>query len=135
MTTTHRIHSKMIRTKYLKDLNEQWRGLTVAYDLGFVEGDAMLATAVWRNICKGDEDVDLRRLAEIVSYMRSVLASLDQMDDQSIANANIVFEDPGNESDLVEKPSRLVLADDSPPATGQYKKAPVMAEKAYDLRP
>ena len=108
MIMMHRINSRMTRSKYLKDLFNQWRGLTFAYDEGLIKGDAVLASAVWRNVCKGDDGVDLRRLAEIVSYMRSVLAAFDGMEDAVIASGDVVFEDPSTEEGLVKSRSRLL---------------------------
>ena len=119
MITMHRINARMTRSKYLKDLFNQWRGLTFAYDEGLVKGDAVLASAVWRNVCKGDDSIDLRRLAEIVSYMRSVLAAFDAMEDGVIASGDIVFEDPSTEESLVKSRSRLLdpLMDKKPHKT------------------
>ena len=108
MVTHHRMNAKMIRSRYLKDLFVQWRGLTFAYDEGLMKGDAVLAAAVWRNVCKGDENVDLRRLAEIVSYMRSVLAGFDGMSDEVIAAGDIVFVDPASEESLVKSRSKMM---------------------------
>ena len=108
MILSHRINARMIRSRYLKDLFNQWRGLTFAYDEGLMKGDAVLASAVWRNVCKGDDSVDLRRLAEIVSYMRSVLAGFDTMSDEVIATGDVVFGDPSSEEGVVKIRSRLM---------------------------
>ena len=108
MVVLHNISSRMLRNRYLKDLFVQWRGLTAAYDEGLVKGDAVLATAVWRNIFKGDEDVDLRRLGQVVSYMRSVLSKLDAMGDEVIASGDVVFGDPGSEAALVRVRSKMM---------------------------
>jgi cytochrome b pre-mRNA-processing protein 3 len=110
MTSYHAIHSSMMRNRYLKDLFEQYRGLTVAYDQGLVKGDATLATAVWRNVCKGEKDVDLQGLAQIVSYMRSVVSNLEKMGDQAIVSGDVVFGDPGEEEAWVKVKSRSLEA-------------------------
>jgi cytochrome b pre-mRNA-processing protein 3 len=70
MDTLHSIASRSIRSKYLKDLFLQWRGVLVSYDEGLVRGDAVLASAVWRNIFGGREDVDPVRLAMVVAFLR-----------------------------------------------------------------
>ncbi len=68
------------------------------YDEGLAKGDdAVLATAVWRNIFRADEEVDLRGVGVVVSYIRGVLKGLDSMEDQGIAAAEVVFGDPGGE--------------------------------------
>ena len=87
----------------------------------------MLAAAVWRNICKGDENVDLQRLTEIVSYIRSVLAGFDAMPDDVIAQGDIVFGDPSSEAQVVGTLSGMVEAArkteyTKAPATTQVKK-------------
>jgi cytochrome b pre-mRNA-processing protein 3 len=70
METLHSITSRGARSKYLKDLFQQWRGVLVSYDEGLVKGDAVLASAVWRNVFSGKEDVDPVRLAMVVAYLR-----------------------------------------------------------------
>ena len=116
MVVLHNISSRMIRNRYLKDLFVQWRGLTARYDEGLVQGDALLATAVWRNIFKGDAEVDLRRLGQVVSYMRNVLSKLDAMDDKGIASGDVVFGDPESEAALVRVRSKMM---DQPFAEGK----------------
>lgn len=107
MTINHNIVSRAIRNNYLKDLFAQWRGLTIGYDEGMMEGDATLAAALWRNVCSSKEDVNLVGLAEVVSYVRSVLKGLESMDDKDIASGQVVFEDPFGERDVVSLRSRL----------------------------
>ena len=90
------------RQTNLKDLFTQWRGLQTGYDEGLVRGDAVLATAVWRNIFKGDPNVDWRSVAEVVAYMRHLLHILGNMSDAEIANGDLVFAgNPGSEKPLV----------------------------------
>ena len=79
-----------------------------AYDEGLVKGDAVLAAAVWRNVFKGDEEVDLRGLGEVVNYMRSVLGKLDGMKDEDVASGELVFGDPGAEGALVRERSKMM---------------------------
>src|SRR5271170_1846638 len=91
MTINHNMHARGTRIKYLKDLFIQWRGLLVAYDEGLAKGDAMLAAAVWRNVFKANEEVDLRGLAQIVSYMRRTLKGLDSVLDGQLMGARLEF--------------------------------------------
>ncbi|KAK4106765.1 hypothetical protein N658DRAFT_555563 [Parathielavia hyrcaniae] len=84
MEDVHDLTSRMIRQRYLKDLFVQWRGLILAYDEGIVKGDAMLASAVWRNLFKAREDVDLRALAAVVAAMRAGLSKLGEMADDAV---------------------------------------------------
>ena len=114
MVMTHNIAARSIRNKYLKDLYVQWRGLLAGYDEGLIKGDAVLATAVWRNIFKGEQDVDFRGVGEIVSYIRGVLKGLEETDDDGIATGEVVFGVPGTERDGVLLKSRMMDASGRP---------------------
>ena len=81
---THNITKTMTRQAYLQDLYEQWRGLLFSYDQGVIDGDAALAAAIWRNVFRGDPDVDARQLAAIVCWMRRCLYILERLPDPMI---------------------------------------------------
>ncbi|KAL8783943.1 MAG: hypothetical protein Q9213_004273 [Squamulea squamosa] len=104
----HNIQARTIRNKYLKDLFTQWRGLLAGYDEGLVKGDAVLATAVWRNVFGGREGVDLVGLGEVVSYLRGVLKGLDGMEDEVVADGEIQFGDPRTQRKVVEIRSKMM---------------------------
>ncbi|KAI1435497.1 hypothetical protein GGR50DRAFT_312823 [Xylaria sp. CBS 124048] len=108
MDVNHGISARALRGRYLKDLFVQWRGVIAAYDEGVAKGDAVLASAVWRNVFKAREDVDLRNLAAIVSWMRLSLKMLDQMpDDALFPRASSALRWPAkNELPVVDKPVR-----------------------------
>jgi cytochrome b pre-mRNA-processing protein 3 len=108
MEINHNMHSRGTRQKYLKDLFIQWRGLLAAYDEGLVKGDAVLAAAIWRNIFKADENVNVKSLAIIVSYMRRALRGLDSVPDGSLASGLIGFGSPAAELDVVELRSKTM---------------------------
>lgn len=116
MDVSHGIDSRGLRHRYLKDLFVQWRGIVAAYDEGIAKGDAVLASAVWRNVFKGREDVDVRAVAAIVSWMRLSLKMLDQMSDEALfARAATALRWPAkNEFPNVDKPTRQ-LADQLAP--------------------
>ena len=125
MDLVHNVYSRSIRQRYLKDLFTTWRGNVLAYDEGLAKGDAVLAAAVWRNIFRASEDVDLRSLAAIVSWMRLCLKNLDQMQDPALLyHGASVFKWPvKSELTLVDRPSKLLdglLGDKTPaPATNR----------------
>ncbi|KAL9603481.1 MAG: hypothetical protein Q9219_001168 [cf. Caloplaca sp. 3 TL-2023] len=102
MVREHNVYSRMIRNKYLKDLFTQWRGVLAAYDEGLLKGDAVLATAVWRNIFSGREDLDMKGLGAVVSYTRGVLKGLEGMGDEEFGMGDIEFGDPGSQMKVVE---------------------------------
>jgi len=123
MTINHNMHARGTRIKYLKDLFIQWRGLLVAYDEGLAKGDAMLAAAVWRNVFKANEEVDLRGLAQIVSYMRRTLKGLDSVLDGQLMGARLEFGNPKAESSVVALRSKLMdLTFEKAPGKGQLGK-------------
>ncbi|KAI0446119.1 hypothetical protein F4803DRAFT_547636 [Xylaria telfairii] len=118
MDLSHGISSRALRGKYLKDMFVQWRGVIAAYDEGIAKNDAVLASAVWRNVFKAREDINVRDLAAIVSWMRLSLKMLDQMPDEALfARAGTALRWPAkNEYAVVDKPTRL-LADQLAPNT------------------
>jgi cytochrome b pre-mRNA-processing protein 3 len=125
MVVNHNMHARGTRNKYLKDLFIQWRGLLAAYDEGVVKGDAVLAAAIWRNVFKATEDVDIKGLAQIVSYMRRALKGLDSISDERLMSAGLQFGSPKDEASVVALKSKMM---DLP-----FEKAPgkpLPAEKA-----
>ncbi|KAI0552028.1 hypothetical protein F4679DRAFT_117467 [Xylaria curta] len=118
MDLGHGISSRGLRNRYLKDLFVQWRGIVAAYDEGIAKNDAVLASAIWRNVFKAREDINIRDLAAIVSWMRLSLKMLDQMPDEALfARAGTALRWPAkNEFAVVDKPTR-VLADQLAPKT------------------
>ena len=109
MVLVHNIAASSQRKKYLKDLYMQWRGLMTGYDEGLIHGDAVLATAVWRNIFNGDENVDFRGVGEVVSYIRGVLKGLDDLPTESITSGEVTFGSPETEREGVLRKSRLMI--------------------------
>ncbi|KAH8805620.1 ubiquinol-cytochrome C chaperone-domain-containing protein [Xylogone sp. PMI_703] len=108
MVVNHNIHARGARNSYLKDLYIQWRGLLAAYDEGVMKGDAVLAAAVWRNIFKANEDVDIKGLAQIVSLMRRTLKDLDELDELDFKMNPWEFGNPAEELKTVELKSSLM---------------------------
>ncbi|EHL00459.1 putative protein CBP3, mitochondrial [Glarea lozoyensis 74030] len=90
------------------DVFVQWRGVLAAYDEGLAKNDAVLAGALWRNVFKASEDVDIVKLAMIVSFMRRTLNKLDAMDDMMIMQAKLEFSSPDMEKELVAKKSKAL---------------------------
>lgn len=92
MATLHHLVARSVRSRYLKDLFVQWRGCIAAYDEGLVRGDAVLATAVWRNVFKAVEGVDAVSLAMVVAYVRRAVQMVDAMRDDDIARGAVRFD-------------------------------------------
>jgi cytochrome b pre-mRNA-processing protein 3 len=81
MVLLHTIEARGIRNRYLKDLFMQWRGCIAAYDEGLVKGDATLGAAIWRNLFKGEEQVDWEKVAVVVAYMRRCISMIGEYKD------------------------------------------------------
>ncbi|KAK6865120.1 hypothetical protein PG995_001648 [Apiospora arundinis] len=129
MDLTHGITARGLRQRYLKDLFVTWRGILAAYDEGVVRGDAVLASAVWRNVFSASADVDVRSVAAVVSWMRLCLKMLDQMPDEALfSQASATFKWPAkNELNVVDKPAREL--------EGLLPNAPAVAAKAKAEEP
>ena len=114
MTTQHAIVANSVRSKYLKDLFLQWRGLTAGYDEGMIKGDAVLATAIWRNIFKADDDADFVKIGEVVSYFRALLRGLETVSDGELESAALLFNDPasGKSAITIKKMNPVSLRDE-----------------------
>ena len=108
MMINHGMHARGTRNKYLKDLFIQWRGLLAAYDEGLSKGDAVLAAAIWRNVFKASEDVDIKKLSLIVSYMRRALKGLDAAADEQVMRAQLEFGNPSDEASVVALKSQML---------------------------
>lgn len=108
MAVYHGMSARSIRNRYLKDLFVQWRGVLTAYDEGLIKGDAVLATAIWRNIFDADESVDAERVAQLVGWFRKSLRDLDRLQDAEIASGEIGFQDPEGLLGVVGKESKLL---------------------------
>jgi cytochrome b pre-mRNA-processing protein 3 len=87
MVLLHGMSARGVRNRYLKDLFLQWRGVLAAYDEGLVKGDAVLGSAVWRNLFKGSEDVDWERVAQVVGFIRASVRLLARVGDGEISRA------------------------------------------------
>ena len=110
MVVWHRLAARGVRNKYLKDLAQQWRGVLFSYDEGVIRGDAVLAAAVWRNVFKGDEGVDLEDLALVTAFLRGQLRMLDGLSDVEVGEGMVRFQDPGTFRAVVGRESGLMKA-------------------------
>ena len=106
MAMWHGMVARGVRNKYLKDLWLQWRGILLSYDEGLINGDAVLAAAIWRNVFKASEGTDVADLALVTAYMRQQLKMLDGLSDQEIAEGRVKFGDPGQLKGLVGRESK-----------------------------
>lgn len=109
MQVNHGMSSRMIRSGHLNSLFMTWRGVMLAYDEGLVKGDAVMAAAVWRNVFGSREDVDMRHVAAVVSYMRRSVKQLDNMLDPALLyhGASVFKTPPTADLALVDEPVSL----------------------------
>lgn len=108
MVISHNMEARGTRNKYLKDLFIQWRGLLFAYDEGLVKGDAALASAVWRNVWKANEDVDIKGLTKVVAFMRKSIMDLEATEELDLQMGKWEWSDPEEMKALVGKKSPLM---------------------------
>lgn len=100
MATWHGMSARGVRNKNLKDLWTQWRGVQLAYDEGLIKGDAVMGTAVWRNVFKADPNVDLKDLGIVTAYIMRELQRLGKLDDMTVTEGKVRF---GNPRTIVEE--------------------------------
>ncbi|KAK5135530.1 hypothetical protein LTR08_005165 [Meristemomyces frigidus] len=105
MAVWHGMTSRTVRNKHLKDLWLQWRGLLLSYDEGLIKGDAVLATAIWRNLFKSSEEADIADVALVTAYMRKQLKRLEGMEDQVFAAGEVTFNDVATIKHIAAKES------------------------------
>lgn len=91
MVTWHAMSSRPARNKALKEMFNLWRGVQLGYDEGLVKGDAVFATAVWRNLFKGLEGVEVGDLARVSAYMRREIFELGKVGDEVICEGRVKF--------------------------------------------
>ena len=109
MISHHNISARSIRNKYLKDYFQQWRGLQAGYDEGLLKGDAVLGTAIWRNVFGAREDVDWKDVGNVVSYVRGCIKALEQMSDEMVTSGGgVAFGDPSSETEGVLRRSQMM---------------------------
>ncbi|KAH3688658.1 hypothetical protein WICPIJ_000349 [Wickerhamomyces pijperi] len=94
------VNSSRISDQYLKDYNSQLRGIVCSYDEGFATDDAVLATALWRNLFNAREEVDFVKLEAAVKYVRGQLYILSMMSDREFALGKFRFVPP---QEIVER--------------------------------
>ncbi|KAJ0168095.1 3-oxoacyl-[acyl-carrier-protein] synthase, mitochondrial [Colletotrichum tanaceti] len=104
MHLNHGMTSSALRQRYLKEIFVQWRGLIAAYDEGVVKDDRVLAAAVWRNLFKSREDVDMRQVAAVVGWMRATLQDFEAapVEDLLVSPANVFKRDVRDMLQLVD---------------------------------
>lgn len=100
MATWHGMSARGVRNRNLKDLWTQWRGVQLAYDEGLIKGDAVMGTAVWRNVFKADPNVDLKDLGIVTAYIMRELQRLGKLDDMTVTEGKVRF---GNPRTIVEE--------------------------------
>lgn len=107
-----KVYSSRISDQYLKDYNDQLRGLVCSYDEGFATDDATLATALWRNLFNARANIDVSHLEASVKYVREQLYVLSKMSDRDFATGKFKFVEPDQvvlrftaeqERDIVER--------------------------------
>ncbi|WBW74960.1 mitochondrial respiratory chain complex III assembly protein Cbp3 [Schizosaccharomyces osmophilus] len=98
----YRINSDRITGMYLKDLFQQQTGAIFGYDQSMLGNDAVLATAIWRNLFAGSQNVDLSILAEIVAFVRlNVFELSNTSNEEFMTRRDALFIPPGQQIEKV----------------------------------
>lgn len=103
-----RIRSGSIIERYRKDFNLQLRGSVMSYDEGFYLDDATLASALWRNLFAGRQEIDPTHLEQLVHYIRTQLYVLENVSDFDFSRGRFHFINPAlryqplSDSDILE---------------------------------
>ncbi|EPY50573.1 ubiquinol cytochrome-c reductase assembly protein Cbp3 [Schizosaccharomyces cryophilus OY26] len=98
----YRINSDRITGMYLKDLFQQQTGAIFGYDQSMLGNDAVLATAIWRNLFAGSHNLDLTILAEIVAFVRLNVFELSKIsNDEFMSSRDALFIPPGQQIEKV----------------------------------
>ncbi|KAF3171355.1 Protein cbp3, mitochondrial [Orbilia oligospora] len=103
LTDRHKVTNKSKRQKMLKELYEHFQYTILSYDEAFIRGDAWMAAAIWQNVFLMREDMDFRKLAMVVSYVRRILSGLEKLDEETILTAQVYFGNPLEEATTVDK--------------------------------
>jgi hypothetical protein len=91
----YNIKSQRFIQKQMKQLYENFRGLTVAYDEGILVNDAVLAAAFWRNLFQSTPNtVDFEKLAKIVNYFGKNMKLLDMSGQEAFQTGEFGFLSP-----------------------------------------
>lgn len=85
------ITNSRIYERYLKDLISFHYGCVLAYDEGFDTNDAILASAIWRNIYTMNEDVRPVQLENMVGYVRQQMSNLYKQDAENLFKGRITL--------------------------------------------
>ncbi len=94
------IRSGTIRTKYLKDFHSQMIGIVASLDEALAsKSDAVLASAIWRNVFNGDKNIDIVKLEAVIRYVRMQLYVLDKISDRAFGFGDFEFVSPAETVD------------------------------------
>lgn len=109
------VQSGRIIDTYLKDFNDQLKGIVLSYDEGLITDDATLAALVWRNLFNGERNVDIVHIEAMVRYIRMQLYVLDKISDREFGFGKFEFVKPNevvkvlNEEELSQIRERVRL--------------------------
>ena len=89
------IKSQRFIQNLMKELHQDFTGLTIGYDEGLVKNDAVLAAAFWRNLFQhSPSTVDFEKLAKIVNYFWKNVKLLDLSGQEAFSAGEFGFLSP-----------------------------------------
>lgn len=78
------VHSGKIINESLKEFNQEFRGLIVAYEEGLLSDDMTLASAFWRNWVSDKTLTDPQVLSLLVEYVRKQVKEMDKSNTEAL---------------------------------------------------
>jgi len=88
------IDNPIVLSSELKNLANIYYGFVVGLDEGLVEGDAVLADALWRNVWHMEENCTPQRLHSLVQYVKREMSNLDQTEGRLIFGGIVRWGEP-----------------------------------------
>lgn len=84
------VNSGTILNKSLKEFNQEFRGLIIAYEEGLLSDDMTLASAFWRNWVSDKTLTNPQVLSLLVEYVRQQVKEMDKSNTEALlATGNI----------------------------------------------
>lgn len=77
--------------KHMADLISSFYGTLLALDEGVYKGDAVLASAVWRNVFGCSQDVKAAEVLQAMEYVRRELQKMESVDRDVLLSGEDVF--------------------------------------------
>eukprot|EP01116_Phalansterium_solitarium_P012017 TRINITY_DN27953_c0_g1_i1.p1 TRINITY_DN27953_c0_g1~~TRINITY_DN27953_c0_g1_i1.p1 ORF type:complete len:304 (-),score=56.58 TRINITY_DN27953_c0_g1_i1:88-999(-) len=107
------IRNPIILSKELKSHAYQYYGMVVAFDEGLIEGDAVLADALWRNVLDTKAG-SVQQVEQLVIYVKRQLRHLDKMPSELFLQGRVMVWAPIDAEPVESYPEPAVASATEP---------------------